>query len=465
TYGVRETYRAGKILKSLLMGSSPGDGRPLDVRARNAFREMAGEIFDGISRSASPDLTLSNLSVLLGAHRFPEQFFTQLKEEGFRKLVLTVCGLSPRVAKGLAKDKLLMELLASNAAALSEPWDGKKPRSLKLGELKAQEETRACIRHLLGLSSFADFTAELTRVADYVMAEGFRAECRSRSLTYPPLAVFAFGKYGTRELTLDADLDVVFIAGQKSRTVSDKLEKIASGVIQKLSAVSGGGRLYDVDARLRPEGKSAPLVVERSAYMTYLQERASLWERQSLTRMRYVCGDEALADEVGEEVESFGYQTALPSGWVDTIVAMRKKMETRSHTRSSEFFDIKLGAGGMVDIEFIAQMIQLKYGGSDSSLRRKPTEAVLAEAPAAVVSADVVKLLRDAYRYYRRLELMIRLTLEERGTVLASGDKLELLAQVVDGSSAHDLRARVASTMKVVRAQFLQICKSLSHPN
>ncbi len=458
----RDTNRAGKVLRTFTSGSGLTDGSTLDTRARAAFRQVAGQVFQNISLSPSPDLALTNFSVLSGAQKFPEQFFHQLKEESFRKLVFTICGVSPRLVRGLAKDTQLFELLASSSTALATPWDGKRQRGITLIALKQREELRACIRYVLGMSSFHDLTIELSRLADEILGSVLQEECRKQKVKNPPLALFALGKYGTRELSVDADLDVIFIADKRTKAATNKLEKIATSMIQQLSSVSEMGRLYDLDARLRPEGRSAPLVVDRKAYATYLRERASLWERQSLTRLRFVCGDEDFAMDVLKDVESFVYDPPLPSGWTDQIVAMRRKVETRSHIRSSEFLDVKLGPGGMVDVEFAAQMIQMKFGASTPSLRGLPATEVLASAPSQVISPEQASFMQSAYQLYRSVELMMRLVLEVRATILPEGEKRELLARTLGIRTGKDIHSQIVESMNSVRPQFLRIVKTLS---
>ena len=141
---------------------------------------------------------------------------------------------------------------------------------------------------------------------------------------------------------------------------------------------------------------------------------------------------------------------------------MRRRMETRSQTRSSEFFDVKLGSGGLVDVEFIAQMVQLKLGGQEVSLRFLPTSDVLVNAPADVVSHQQSVFLKKAYELYRRLELMMRLVLDEHSTVLPMDQKLELLAAVLGFSRTEELLDLVRQDMKSVRSHFLQIVRTLS---
>jgi glutamate-ammonia-ligase adenylyltransferase len=131
-------------------------------------------------------------------------------------------------------------------------------------------------------------------------------------------------------------------------------------ILSDLGAVTPQGRLYETDTRLRPEGKNAPLVSDIEGYARYLTSRASLWERQSLTRLRWIAGDQEVGRAVSAMVNDHVYGLPLPAGWVDTIVDMRRKMETRSRTRQGDFIDVKLGPGGMADVEFLGQMIQLR---------------------------------------------------------------------------------------------------------
>jgi glutamate-ammonia-ligase adenylyltransferase len=137
-------------------------------------------------------------------------------------------------------------------------------------------------------------------------------------------------------------------------------------------------------------------------------------------------------------------------------------VETRSHTRSSGFFDVKVGSGGMVDVEFIAQMIQLQFGVTTLRLRFLPTTDVLGIAPSAVLSGEHASFLKHVYGLYRRIELMMRLSLEDRSTILPTGDKLELLASLLGVSTGEELRNTVAENMKNVRLHFLQTARVLS---
>jgi glutamate-ammonia-ligase adenylyltransferase len=460
-HGFQDCRRAAKNLAILTQGSSLIGARDLDARARSLFRSLASDLFGEISATASPDITLHNLATLVAAQKLPDTFYTQLRERGFRKFILTLCGISPRFVKGLAQHPLLLETLISDAQLLAGPRLLSPLPAESIIDLKNQEELRAGVRNVLGFTSYDELTEELSQLADVIVTSVYMDVCREYRGKSVPLAIFAVGKYGTREITFDADLDIIFIAEPRSTMSLDKMEKIATAIVGRLSAVSEKGRLYDIDARLRPEGKNAPLVADRGAYNRYLSERASLWERQSLTRVRFVCGDESLGKEVMRNIESYVFDSPLPPSWVQTIVAMRRKMESRSRTSHADHLDVKLGAGGMVDIEFIAQMFQLRSGRDQTGLRSKPTRAVL-EASSTRLRKGEEQVLTSSYYLFREIEKLIRISLEEPGSFLPIGPKLALLSRLLGHASADSFRGEVASMMKQVRRMFLEITERIS---
>ena len=461
-YGCKELQRSTKNLSVLLTGSTLSGVRELDVPSREAFQEIAPALFNTIAQSPDPDFTLNNLTAIVSAQRMPGHLYGQLGNPGFRKMLLDVCSISSRFARGVAADPALLESLVSEVQSYVPHRKSTLSKTEKLIEFKNREDMRIGIRHILGLETFDEMTAALTDVADSVVRTVLQDELKKSKLKVAPLAILALGKYGTREITFDSDLDVIFISGSVPVATRDKLEKVAAFVVQRLSAVSARGRMYEVDARLRPEGKSSPLVVEHTAHMKYLRQRASLWERQSLTRLRFVCGDKALARRLVDDVNAYVYESLLPPDWVERIVSMRRKIETRSRTRSGDFQDIKLGAGGMVDVEFLSQMLQLKYGGTDPAWRELRAVEVLQHANGVVIDPDDSARFIEGYRFLRSLEKFIRITLDERGTIMPEGNKLELLARCLNGSAGEALHDRVATTMRDIRARFLSVANSIS---
>ncbi len=454
-FGFLHPRKAAKNLTSMIFGSSMLGARELDNRAREAFRAVVRDLLRQVAQTPSPDMTLQNLAAIATAQPFPEQFYMQLKEENFRRMLLRICAVSPRFAVGLARSPLMLETLATDPTALM----ARRPEATLSAEglvaLKHQEELRTGIRYVLEVASFDEMTEELSHLADVVLRGTLEAVLGEQTDRAVPLAVFALGKYGTGELIFDADLDVVFVCETTSGGAKNKAEKIATHIVQRLSSVGGPGKLYDVDARLRPEGRSAPLVVERRAYRRYLASRASLWERQSLTRLRFVAGDENLGAAVVKDVQAFVFESPLPQHWVQDIVVMRKRMEKRSKVRGSELLDLKLSAGGMVDVEFLAQMLQLRYGGNRAELRHGRTCDVLRSFSSFLKLDHEIEELIAAYRLLRSVETLVRITLEERGTVLPDGEKLDVLAKLLQFPQGETFRRHLRTLMKKVHQMFL----------
>ncbi|MBI5470828.1 MAG: hypothetical protein HY961_00640 [Ignavibacteriae bacterium] len=460
-FGFREKHKAARHFATLIAGSAMLETREFDIRVRNAFRDVVAVLFDEIAKTPAPDMTLHNLAMIVGAHAFPEQLYLQFKESSFRNLVLGVCGVSPRLAKGIAKYPLLLETIASDRRSLFGVRMETPLPAGSLAALKNQEEIRSGIRYVLGITDFDGLSGELTQLADVVLTSSLVQEQQSLRRKRIPLAIFALGKYGTREINFDSDLDVLFVSEAKSPAEQDTLESLARGVLKRMSAITEQGRLYDIDARLRPEGKSAPLVVDKNAYEEYLRRRASLWERQSLTRLRFVAGDEVLGQRVLKLVDEFVFASPLPAEWATTIVAMRKKTESRSRASNSTFLDIKLGPGGMVDIEFLAQMLQLKYAEAIPAARHVKTSECLQQLLPQLRRGNELEQLVSTYQLFRRVESFMRLALEEGGTVLADEAKLELIARMMSVSSGSELRRLLLAKMEFTRQTFLQVSNEI----
>ena len=450
--GFRDRSLAGKHVRTLASGSALAAGAALDQRARQAFRDVADLLMRAAAATPDPDFTLHNIVTLAAAQRFPEVFYRQLAEERTRRLIVHLASASQRLVRFLARDPLLMERLAADAGAIGTPVAAPPGDGVPLPLHREREEARLVAAHVLGLTTFDDLTSGLTALADLVV--GAILAAAGRRTARMPFAVFALGKYGTGELGLDADLDLLFVTGERSAARRAAAEKAAGEFVRRVSGVGPEGRLYEIDARLRPEGRNAPLVTERSAYREYLLKRASLWERQSLTRLRYVGGDAELGEEVLGEVRAFVYGAPLPRGWAGQVVAMRKKTETRSRAHGGRLVDVKLGEGGMVDLEFLAQMALLA-GRAEPGRRPARTAAVLAALPPSVLPRDVSAAAAEAYGFFRSVEFHLRSTLEERGSLLPEGPALDRLARVLQRSEGAELFRRVAEVMRESRAALL----------
>ncbi len=456
SHGIRDVRQGIRSLRYLVTGSALSNSREIGTRARDAFRRVAGEIFASIAKSNVPDLTLQNIATIASGFSFRDQAYKQLAEESYRNIIISIAATSPRLSRQLAGQPLILERLPDEIDSPVISLSGESMHAQKL-----REELIAGVRFVLGEYPFEELTERLTHIADQILTEVLMNASREYKFQQPPFAVYALGKYGTAEITFDADLDVLFVSEDVEGKEQERTERVANEIFRIMSEFSVHGRLYEVDARLRPEGKNAPLVVGESSLGSYYESRASLWERQSMTRIRLCCGNAEVGNRVQKRIAEWVYTTPLPEGWVDEIVAMRKKTETRSRMNTSHYYDVKLGPGGMVDIEFLSQMIQMKFGNNDLHLRGLQTVQVINAAPAKVLTLKEREDLTKAYALYRRCETGMRLVLEDQGSVLPTAEKLELLAQAWFGIGSERLEEDIRESMSHVRDIFVSSVEQL----
>jgi glutamate-ammonia-ligase adenylyltransferase len=459
SYGITDMARAQNALR-LLAGESLTGERKMDARARAAFRETAPAIFDGLRETPDPDFSLSNLALLLSGYPAPYELISGMRDQGYRRLLLQIVSRSSFLVKGFIGDPLAFEVLVSDIRALADvPSAGKSPEE-SLHDFKRRGTLRAALRFILGFSDVVRLTAELSSLADEVVKGLFATGGPDDSLPRN-LAVFSVGKFGSREMSFSSDLDLVFVSVDADETSLHRQEEAAARLLRNLTAVTERGALYEADARLRPEGRNAPLVIGLRAYRDYLATRASLWERQALTRFRFVCGDEDVGASAVELVRRFVYERPLPEGWATEIVTMRRKMERQSRTGAELPIDLKRSRGGMIDIEFIAQGLHLKLGNHYPGEFFEGTFPVLQRMGIPVLREEERASMLEAYLYYRRAEAMLKLVLEEQGSALPSTPALDTLSRCIDGLGGDEFRQALRQRMGKTRIMFDQIFQRL----
>jgi glutamate-ammonia-ligase adenylyltransferase len=170
------------------------------------------------------------------------------------------------------------------------------------------------------------------------------------------------------------------------------------------------GVLYKIDMRLRPSGRAGPIVTSLAAFRHYHETSSELWERQALIKMRAAGGDASLGRDAEAAARAFAYGKGLTQAGVAEIDRLRMRMENELAQESDSQFNLKKGMGGMVDVEFLAQMLQLSHGWRKAGLRQQGTLAALkALSDCKIIGREEYRLLSDGYLFLRRLDHRLRL--------------------------------------------------------
>ncbi len=293
----------------------------------------------------------------------------------------------------------------------------------------------------LTLDEAAEHLTDLAEAAVAAALEVARAEIEARR---GPLdcrfAVVGLGRFGAREMIWGSDLDLLFLY-DGDRVAGGRL---AQRLISALSLPMDSGKLYDVDARLRPSGNQGALLVTPQALLSHHRLRAATWEHQALLRARFVAGDAELGAAVDETIAavlSLGHARSFVVGEVrrvrqrllEEVARERRPTRGRAPTGSGggDFVDLKFGRGGLVEIDLIVQTLRLLDGGKSLPARALPTwEALGLLDITGLLETAVAGALKEAYHFLRKLSSRLRIaTARPDDRVARSGPAWELLAR------------------------------------
>ena len=288
-----------------------------------------------------------------------------------------------------------------------------------------------------GLPKIAASLADLAGAALDAALEIARAELRASSefgvfsgeeIANTSLSIIAMGKCGARELNYISDVDVIFVAETKdSRLETDRMLEIATKLATRMMrAIDGTARepmLWQVDANLRPEGKSGALVRTLESHVAYYDRWAQSWEFQALLKARPIAGDMNLGQQYVNQLSSKVWASAARDGFVESAQKMRERV-TENIAASEVDSQIKLGPGGLRDIEFTVQLLQLVHGRSDESLRYRDTlSAISALTSGGYIGRTEADAFSKHYRFLRLLEHRIQLSQMRRTHLMPSSEQ------------------------------------------
>ncbi|MBM6403667.1 bifunctional [glutamine synthetase] adenylyltransferase/[glutamine synthetase]-adenylyl-L-tyrosine phosphorylase [Phycicoccus sp. CSK15P-2] len=409
------------------------DDPALDGIAGSPDRIDEGGLSSALSRVADPDGALLGLVRLMEAvAQRPDLrpgLVEALREDGVpRRRLLAVLGASSALGDHLVTHPehwtTVVSVTEVDAEARRERLVGAVTEP---GDLTPEDALRVAYREqLLGIAAL-DLTAEdplevlpttASALADLASAALEAALAVARAEVGPDadrtrLAVVAMGKTGGAELNYVSDVDVIFVAEPADGVSEDEAVAVATDLATRLmrvcSASTPAGSLWQVDPALRPEGKNGPLVRTVASHRAYYDRWAKTWEFQALLKARPVAGDVEVGASYLDAVRPLVWQASTRENFVDDVQAMRRRVEEHIPKVEAER-QIKLGPGGLRDVEFSVQLLQLVHGRSDESLRGRATlEALDALSAGGYVGREDAATLGAAYRYLRALEHRIQL--------------------------------------------------------
>ena len=271
------------------------------------------------------------------------------------------------------------------------------------------------------------------------------------------LTCLGFGKLGGDELNYSSDLDIMFVYDDDGETSgkrgaisnSDFFARLVGEVLRLLSSHTDRGFAYRIDLRLRPEGQHGPLARSIASTLSYYDVMGRTWERQALIKLRHVAGDPALAASSSRPSNRSFTESISASPRSTKVKALKRQMEARAARSGNDESDVKGGRGGIRDIEFTVQFLQLLNGGDLPAVRQRNTLLALeALEIAGCLTGNETYILADAYRFLRKTEHRLQLMFDlQTHTLPATGDGLRQVARRMGYSQKADGGRRTADEL------------------
>jgi glutamate-ammonia-ligase adenylyltransferase len=466
--GFEDVERALRNLVLMREGEAVSHHGP---EVRRALGRMAPGLLTACAAVPDPDLALSTFERFVASAAAQGGVLGLLADTpDLLALLIRLFGTSEFLSLALLRQPELLDVLLAptpmaqdGQARVREELDraveAAAPGSARLDALrriKKGEELRIGLRDIGGSGDVTETQRALTVLAEACLAAALALAEKDLTERYgrpdpAGFVVVGMGKLGGRELGYGSDLDLLFVYRAEGQTTgpeqvshAEYFSKLVDRLTKILTSITQEGAAYRVDARLRPGGQKGTLALPLQGLETHFARMAELWERQAYIKARPVAGDSELGEEVRAAAARFAYEGPDEPHLAERILAMRHRMETEKAAPKGQGAHVKLGSGGIVDIEFLVQYLQLTHGGRDASVRSPNTlEALGALAQAGLLAADAADALGASYRFLRRVETRLRIVADLSVNTLPSAPaKLEKLAKRMGYAAGPDAAAR-----------------------
>ncbi|MDR3639190.1 MAG: bifunctional [glutamate--ammonia ligase]-adenylyl-L-tyrosine phosphorylase/[glutamate--ammonia-ligase] adenylyltransferase [Isosphaeraceae bacterium] len=422
--GVRDTERGYRDVLDLARRG----------RAESLFKRLAYQLVTILPRCPDAGMALTNLDRFVAACPNPEAMLKQLAENlRTTEILVQLFSTSQHFSELLIREPELLDWLGKaerrdRETVIDELWaelreapDDEAPR-LALRRFRQREYLRIGYSDIVRGVPLELTTLDLSHLADAcvecaVRLARQRAEARhgvpSGEDGHPArFVVLALGKLGGEELNYSSDIDLIFLYdvegetdGPRRVTNAEFFARMGAEVVRLLADHTAQGVAYRVDMRLRPEGDQGALARALAATLGYYNTTGRTWERQALIKCRPIAGDLDLGRTFLDAIAPFVYRRYLSAAEISEIKAMKRRIEQRTVSAGADDVEVKTGRGGIRDIEFVVQFLQLLHGGPYQLVRHSNTLLAMARLEeVGCLTAEERRLLDNNYRFLRRVE-------------------------------------------------------------
>jgi glutamate-ammonia-ligase adenylyltransferase len=460
---------------------------------RSAFIEFVPALIDGLAHAEEPDNAVTAFDRFLGALQRGGRLISLLSQNrDLVALVALVLGAAPRLGDMLARQPQIMDGLIDPRffGAMPDQRELSARLAATLVDANSYEEFLDRLR-LFGQESLfligarilsGTVSAQQASVAFADVAEGIvhtvhglvtdRFAARYGRIKGQQTAILAMGRLGSREMTASSDLDLILLYdfdpehpdsdGERSLQGAHYFARFTQRLISAFTTRTNYGVLYEVDMRLRPSGRAGPVASHLKSFAEYQEREAWTWEHMALTRARVISASPEFRDKIENIIRGVLTRPRDAVAVANDVAEMRRAIALEKG--ENDVWDLKYAAGGMVDIDFIAQYLQLVHAADKPDILDVSTLHVLDNAARlGVLPQSSAEILRAATRLYHDLTQILRLCVSERFRPETAGeDLLRVMARAGDAPDFSSLQARVKETESEVRRVFRSVVEGRS---
>src|SRR5450432_1311582 len=471
-----------------------GDYRVFRLEAtRNAFVEFIPALIVGLADAEEPDHAVTAFDRFLQALQRGGRLISLLSQNrDLVALVALILGAAPRLGDMLARQPQIMDGLIDPRffGAMPDRSELSTRLAATLADANSYEEFLDRLR-LFGQESlfligtrilsgtvsaqqasiaFADVAEGIVHTVHGLVTDQFAAQ--HGRVRRQETAILAMGRLGSREMTASSDLDLILLYdfdsehpdsdGAKSLHGAHYFARFTQRLISAFTTRTNYGVLYDVDMRLRPSGRAGPLASRIDSFAEYQDREAWTWEHMALTRARVISASPEFRAKIEAVIREVLTRPRDRAVVASDVSEMRRAIAEEKG--EDDIWDLKTAAGGMIDIEFIAQYLQLVQAASMPDILDVSTLHVLDNAARlGVLPQSSAEILRAATRLYHDLTQILRLCVSERFRPETAGeDLLRVMARAGDAPDFSSLQARIKETESEVRRVFRQLVENSS---